>query len=143
MPTSKKVKTNDGWSQSNIHCCLHPNSITFLGGNLFTFYLWLLEPCKNRACGTVSTFKIFMKFVNVISYQNYVKTEIQGVVIQSTRKVPFHLVKHSAKVSIKAFVVLIWRQSFIRVLLDFDITHLSKTWYKHPKEPTLVPPTPR
>ena len=75
----KKVKSNHGcWSQSNIHCCLHPYAITFWGRNLFTFYLWLLEPCKNRACGTTSSFKNFMKFVNVIKYQNYFKTMLQS-----------------------------------------------------------------
>ena len=74
LPNGKKVKSNDG--QSNIHRCLHPNAITFWGGNLFTFYLWLLEPCKNRTCGTTSTFK---KFVNVISCRNYFKTMFQSL----------------------------------------------------------------
>ena len=131
LPNGKKVKSNHGWSQSNIHCCLHPNAITFWGGNLFTFYLWLLEPCKNRACRTASTFKIFMKFVNVISYQNYVKTEIQSesysrrcYTIDSEGSLPpgETLSKSFKKGNCRSYM-----KTIIRVLLDFDITNLSNT----------------
>ena len=89
-------------SQSNIHCWLHPNTITFWQGKLFTFYLWLLEPCKNRACGTTSTFK---KFVNVISCRNCFKTMFQSLSKFIQLEGSFYLVKHfSVSVSTQALV---------------------------------------
>ena len=84
MQKGKNVKTMDGFNQIFIAVCTrvppqHHNF--FCRGNLFTVYLWLLEPWKNRACGTTSTFK---KFVNVISCWNYFKTMFQRKVTWAT-----------------------------------------------------------
>ena len=59
----RAVTKNHRWGKSNIHRCLHPNAITFWRGNLFRFYLWLLEASKKRLAEQRAHSRTLVKFV--------------------------------------------------------------------------------